>query len=66
MRKKYNDESNKINERTTKKLKQCVICREKFKITGREHKAETRTLCKECRKIGEKLETNEFLRRENG
>jgi hypothetical protein len=35
--------------------KNCVICRSKFKITGRERKVETRTLCKECRKVVKKI-----------
>lgn len=35
--------------------KNCVICRDIFKITGKERKAETRTLCKKCRKAVKKL-----------
>jgi len=39
----------------TGRNKNCAICRSILKITGRERKAETRTLCKECRKIVKKL-----------
>lgn len=35
--------------------KRCAICNDNFKITGRERKADTRTLCKLCRKAVNKL-----------
>jgi len=34
--------------------KKCVICRTYFKITGKERTADTRTLCKKCRKVVKK------------
>lgn len=38
--------------------KKCVICRTYFKITGKERTADTRTLCKKCRKVVKKLDDN--------
>jgi hypothetical protein len=46
-------------------LKLCAVCRIPFKLIGKPKTAETRTLCRKCRKIGVRLGSRQKGREED-